>query len=554
MLNHRLTKYCENNEYLVDEQNGFRATRSCQDHIYVLSSIIRNRKTQGADTFCAFIDFKKAFDWVSRDLLLYKLSTIFNIHGRLFNTLSTIYNSSSAQIRINGILTDSFEVSSGVKQGDIISPLLFSMYLNDLATGVKELNCGIDINDFNLSILLYADDIVLMAPDENSLQKMLKFIETWCNKWRMAINADKSQIVHFRHHSKTKSDQTFTLGNNNLQTVSYYKYLGVIFDEHLSFEINSSILADSASRALGSIRTKLKRMKEIGYNTFDTLFRSTVLSIADYSAGIWGTKSFNKTEQVQYKAARYFLGVHRFAPTEALLGDMGWPTSKSRHKILILKHWNRLCHLDESRVTKKVFEWDRDFCNKRGTWSYCVKHIFRDLNNEDLFHSVAPCDVDQAASILMDVCDLGDWDIDRYKSQKLRYYNLYKYDKSPEDYLHFNITKYQRSLFAQFRCGILPLGIEVGRYRDIPLDKRLCQVCEKNEIEDEIHFLCHCLKYDEIRSVLYNHAENADPFFHFKDDIERYTFLMSNLQKPVIRFIYNAINIRTRCLTRSTVS
>ena len=177
MLNYRLTEYCENNECLVDEQNGFRAKRSCQDHIYVLSSLIRNRKTQGNDTFCAFIDFKKAFDWVSRDLLLYKLSTIFNIHGRLFSTLSTIYESSSSQIRINGLLTDHFDVTSGVKQGDIISPILFSMFLNDLATGVKDLNCGIDINGFNLSILLYADDIVLMAPDEQSLQKMLTFAE-----------------------------------------------------------------------------------------------------------------------------------------------------------------------------------------------------------------------------------------------------------------------------------------------------------------------------------------------------------------------------------------
>ena len=337
LLNSRLTKYCENNNYLVDEQNGFRATRSCQDHIYVLSSIIRNRKSQGHDTYCAFIDFKKAFDWVSRDLLLYKLCTSFNIHGRLFNTLSTIYSSSSAQIRINGLLTDSFEVTSGVKQGDIISPILFSMYLNDLATGVKDLNCGIDINGMNLSILLYADDIVLMAPDERSLQKMITFIEKWCGKWRMAINADKTQVVHFRNQSRLRSDFSFTFGSGNLKIVPYYKYSGVIFDENLSFEMNSSVLADSACRALGAIRTKLARIRECGYNTFNMLFKSMVLSIADYSAGIWGTKLFNKTEQVQYKAARYFLGVHRFAPIEALLGDMGWSTARNRHKLLILE-------------------------------------------------------------------------------------------------------------------------------------------------------------------------------------------------------------------------
>ena len=146
LLNQRLSLHCESNDFLVDEQNGFRSARSCEDHIYALSSVIKNRKSNGEDTFCAFVDFKKAFDWVTRDLLLYKLSNSFDIHGRLFNTLSNIYSSSVAQIRINGMLTESFDVTSGVKQGDIISPILFSMYLNDLATGIKNLNCGIDIN------------------------------------------------------------------------------------------------------------------------------------------------------------------------------------------------------------------------------------------------------------------------------------------------------------------------------------------------------------------------------------------------------------------------
>ena len=85
--------------------------------------------------------------------------------------------------------------------------------------------------------------------------------------------------------------------------------------------------------------------------------------------------------------------------------------------------------------------------------------------------------------------DLVDWDFSRYKSDKLRYYNLYKYDKDAEEYTKMNINKYQRSMFAQFRCGILPLEIEVGRYRDIPLKERICQLCN-NAVEDEIHFLC----------------------------------------------------------------
>ena len=91
----------------------------------------------------------------------------------------------------------------------------------------------------------------------------------------------------------------------------------------------------------------------------------------------------------------------------------------------------------------------------------------------------------------------------------------------------------------------------MGRYRDIPLENRLCQVCKNDNVEDEIHFLCQCPKYNELRKMLYNNAAREDPSFHSKDDIDKFVFLMSNLQKPVIRFIYNSISIRTNCLTNS---
>ena len=538
---------------MVDEQNGFRAGRSCQDHIYVLSSIIRNRKSEGKDTFCAFVDFKKAFDWVPRDLLLYKLSTSFHIHGRLFNTLSSIYESSSAQIRLNGLLSDHFNVSSGVKQGDIISPVLFSMYLNDLATGIKALDCGVDIDAIKLAILLYADDIVLIAPDEMCLQKMLDFVSDWCKKWRMAINSDKTQVVHFRPHQSNITETVFHFSNIDLKTVPRYKYLGVIFDEHLTFTDNAATLADSAVRALGEIRHKLKNLKECGYNSFDNLFKTCVLSIADYSAGIWGTKIFPKNEQVQYRAARYFMGVHRFAPIEALLGDMGWSTSKTRHNCLILRYWNRLCKLDESRITRLVFDWDRRYAHRRGTWTYHIRHLLNSIDCVELFDSHSPCDLDLAESIFMQL-DSQDWDINRYKSQKLRYYNLYKYEKGNEDYLKLHISRYKRSILAQFRCGILPLQIEIGRYRNVPLCDRLCEVCNEGSVEDEIHFLCECSSYSDFRISLFNQASISDASFLEKESFEQFVFLMSNCQKAVSDFLTNAILKRTKMLNVSIQS
>ena len=76
LLTTRLQKFLEKNKVLVDEQNGFRASRSCIDHLFVLCTILRNRKLAGRETFLSYIDYKKAFDSVDRNLLLYKLSNI----------------------------------------------------------------------------------------------------------------------------------------------------------------------------------------------------------------------------------------------------------------------------------------------------------------------------------------------------------------------------------------------------------------------------------------------------------------------------------------------
>ena len=547
LLNLRLTDHCEKNGYMVDEQNGFRSKRSCQDHIYVLSTVIRNRKAKGENTFCAYIDFRKAFDWVHRDLLLYKLAVSFDIHGRLFNTLSNIYSSSNSQLRVNSHLTESFNVSSGVRQGDIMSPVLFSMFLNDLATGVKNLKCGVKISTGELSILLYADDIVLIAPSEENLQKMLNFVTEWCRKWCMAVNTEKTKVVHFRKKSIDKTNYTFRLGSAILEIVSHYKYLGVLFDENLSFELNASLLADAAGRALGAIRSKLKYLKECGFKSFSTLFESGVLSISDYCAGVWGIKHFSKFEQVSYKGARYFLGVHRFAPTDALLGELGWSSAKTRHKILILKLWNRLCDMSPERLTHKIFQWDLTHSNRRGTWSYNVKQLLFEIECNDSYHSATPCDMNYAIDALHAIDEI-DWDTDRYKSDKLRYYNLYKSNKDAEEYLSFNIKKYHRSLFAQFRCGILPIQIEVGRFRGLSLSERVCPLCNL-AVEDEIHFLCQCPCYSDIRRGLFSKAEDSYTDFVNCDVIDKFVFLMSNMQRDVIRFLVHATQLRISRLT-----
>jgi hypothetical protein len=93
-----------------------------------------------------------------------------------------MYKNTRACVRINGHLTEHFRTTSGVRQGDCLSPALFSLYINDLAQGIKSGGHGVNVNGANISILLNADDIVLISETEEGLQNMLGTLERWCAK------------------------------------------------------------------------------------------------------------------------------------------------------------------------------------------------------------------------------------------------------------------------------------------------------------------------------------------------------------------------------------
>ena len=128
---------------------------------------------------------------VDRESLLYKLRKI-GVIGNMYHAIRALYTDTKSCIKINDKVTDWFNVTSGVRQGDSLSPSLFSIFLNNLAQEIKDSNNGVLLGGLCLSILLYADDIVLIAPTPEKLQTMLNIVANWCHKWGMHINIKKN--------------------------------------------------------------------------------------------------------------------------------------------------------------------------------------------------------------------------------------------------------------------------------------------------------------------------------------------------------------------------
>ena len=97
----------------------------------------------------------------------------FGLKGKMYNIIRTMYKNIQSSVRISGHLTDWFSITSGVRQGDNIAPTLFAMFVNDLAEEIKSLNVGVAVGNIFVSLLFYADDIVLLSETMEGLQEQL---------------------------------------------------------------------------------------------------------------------------------------------------------------------------------------------------------------------------------------------------------------------------------------------------------------------------------------------------------------------------------------------
>ena len=197
-----------------------------------------------------------------------------------------MYTNTTFKIKFRNGLSQSINSERGVKQGDVLSPLLFNFYIDDLTDALHAKSCITDpvlVGDTSLNILLYADDLVLISESRSGLQSCLDILSDYCLSWKLQVNTDKSKVLIFNSNGKTYKNEFEYLGVP-LETVQQYCYLGIIMKYNGNFNIAISSLADKARKAL----FKVKRI--VGLNNpcklLEKLFDTMIVPILLYGSEI----------------------------------------------------------------------------------------------------------------------------------------------------------------------------------------------------------------------------------------------------------------------------
>ena len=182
----RLQHYLSERNILHIAQIGFLPNHRTSDHIFTLRTLIDKHVTHSTKgkLFTCFIDFKKAFDSIWHDGLFYKLLQ-YKIGGKFYDLIKNLYSKSKCSIKIGLQRTEYFEYANGVRQGCILSPMLFNLYLNEIPTLLDKMDTNPIIlpDGSKLNCLLYADDLILISNTSEGLQRSLDTLSKFCDDW-----------------------------------------------------------------------------------------------------------------------------------------------------------------------------------------------------------------------------------------------------------------------------------------------------------------------------------------------------------------------------------
>jgi hypothetical protein len=340
----------ENLEAHTDEaQAGFRPHRGCTDQIFCLRQVQERRIKYGKGLITVFIDFSAAFDSIHRESL-WKALAVQGLPVKIINILRSLYDGAKSYVRVDGQLSDPFMVSTGVRQGCVISPKLFNVIINWIAS--RALSQGVRVGqDYWIRYLAYADDMAIFAESEAEAQAALDQFDRAASRLGLVINVQKTKVM---------GSDNIKLRGAVIERVDDFTYLGSkITHDTISPSDDIATRIAKATVTFARLRNGLWSRRQISIKTKMRIYRAGVLSVLLYGAETWRTTDaeIRQLEVFHMRNLREISGVSLWERrrNETIRANCdNQPTIKQLMKKSRLRWFGHMSRMDPSRDPRRL--------------------------------------------------------------------------------------------------------------------------------------------------------------------------------------------------------
>jgi hypothetical protein len=518
-LNNRISIFSTNRGIIGEEQAAFREDYSTLDHAFVLNELINMYLQNGKKKrlYCCFIDYQKAFDTIRRSALWGKMIKN-GINGKILRVIFNMYETAKSCVKQQSIKSGLFSCNMGVRQGENLSPLLFSFFLNDFETALRTSYNGLtnfrdwsrilgtDSVEFfiNMYVLLYADDTLVMAESPQELQSALNEVSQYCNKWGLTINQTKTKVVIFSK-GKVRKQFNFKIGDLAIGTASEYCYLGILFNYNgkLTNALKNRITpARKAMFSLNENVVKLLLPPDIHLDLFEKMITPILL----YGSEIWGSATLEPLEIFYRNFIKRMLGLGRSTPNCIVYGEVGRKPLQNQIYNRMISFWVKISEGKTSKLSSLMYNLIYKLHlneSYHSPWLLCIKKILCDTGNPYFWYNqemLMPKDfIKNIVSTQLNNQFLQQWNFEMNRNRRCIIYKTFKNNLIFEPYLK-DLHFLERRALSRFRCGSHNLPISKNRLTGGNEEETKCKFCECDYC-DEFHVLFCCEYFKKQRKT-----------------------------------------------------
>ena len=370
----RLEAHYVNKGMLDPDQEGFTKSKNTGRYLNRLNLSVMSDKKQGKTSICLFVDLEKAFDSTWKEGLIVKLAKD-GVKGNFLKLLISFLDKRTVQLKVNGVVGPIRQCTDvGLPQGSALSPILFKIFLMDLAGELSEKS--------NVDIFKFADDGSIKATGETTasclqtFEEILETVHKWSQKWRMVINCNrnKSEVIAFAtaENNRDLVPKTFKIGDKEIHRVSKTKVLGLVMDEDLTYLEHSKEVSNKLISKWAMICQYCNKNWGFSQRVLTQLIRTLILSTMFYVGHIWiNRRTMKDINMLWYKIIKTTIGAVfniRLSIGEVILGLAPLHTvntiNQIKHYLKLnirkmeedrLKEFIQSCLTDDSRMPVELY-------------------------------------------------------------------------------------------------------------------------------------------------------------------------------------------------------